>query len=371
MQSAFRLGRILGIPIAVNYTWFVAVWIGAWSLAVSYYPGRAPGFDAGTYWTMGIASVLLLFASVLVHEFGHALTARRFGIRTRVIVLFLFGGVAQIADEPPTPRAEFLVAVAGPLTSLAVAAACFVLSPVFGSSALGHIVQYLALANLLLGIFNLLPGFPLDGGRVLRAALWRRTGSLPRATRLAARAGQVVALLFIGAGLYQVVLNNVIGGLWFVLIGWFLDSGAQASYQQVVLRQGLGGVRIHEIMSRDLHTLDPNLTVEQAITDYFLPYKHGGFPVVFGDHLVGILTLQDVVAVPADQRAGVVVRDVMTPRDRLKTVSIEDTAYGAFTRMMQDGVGRLLVLDQEGNLAGIVTRSDLLHVLRLRGEAEE
>src|SRR3990172_8720217 len=182
MRGSFWLGHILGIPVAINYTWFFAIALIAWSLAGSYYPQRAPGFDESIYWTMGLASALLLFASVLVHEFGHALTARRFGIRTRVIVLFLFGGVAQIADEPPTPRAEFLVAVAGPLTSPAVAAACFVLLPVFGSSSLGHIVQYLALANLLLGIFNLLPGFPLDGGRVLRAALWRRTGSLPRAT---------------------------------------------------------------------------------------------------------------------------------------------------------------------------------------------
>jgi len=371
VRGAFRIGRILGIPVAVNYTWFIAIWIGAWSLAVSYYPVRAPGFDPGTYWMMGTASALLLFVSVLVHEFGHALTARRFGIRTRVIILFLFGGVAQIADEPPTPRAEFLMAVAGPLTSLALAAASFALTPAFGNSALGHIVQYLAIANVILGVFNLIPGFPLDGGRVLRAALWRRTGSLPTATRLAARTGQVVALLFIGGGLYQVVVNNFIGGLWFVLIGWFLDSGAQASYQQVVLRQGLAGVRIREIMSRDLHTLDPNLTVEQAVADYFLPYKHGGFPVVFGDHLIGIVTLQDVVTVPADRRSSVTVREIMTPRDLLKTVSADEEAFGALSRMMQDGVGRLLVVDETGNLAGIVTRSDLLHVLRLRGDADE
>jgi Zn-dependent protease/CBS domain-containing protein len=371
VRGAFRLGRILGIPVAVNYTWFIAIWIGAWSLAVSYYPAQAPGFDPGTYWLMGTASVLLLFASVLVHEFGHALTARRFGVRTRVITLFLFGGVAQIADEPPTPRAEFLVAVAGPLTSLALAALAFVVSPALGTSALGHIVRYLSLANLILGLFNLIPGFPLDGGRVLRAVLWRRSGSLQRATRLAARTGQLVAVLFIGVGLYQVVGNNFVGGLWLVLIGWFLDSGAQASYQQVVLRQGLGGIRVREIMSRDLHTLDPNITVEQAIADYFLPYKHGGFPVTYGDHLVGIVTLQDVATVPAERRASVSVREVMTPRDRLKTVSADEEAYAAFVRMTQDGVGRLIVLDDAHNLVGIVTRSDLLHVLRLRGDAED
>ncbi len=370
MRGALRLGRILGIPIAVNYTWFIAVWIAAWSLAVSYYPALAPGFDANTYWLMGIASALLLFASVLVHEIGHALTARRFGIRTRAIVLFLFGGVAQIAEEPPTPRAEFAVAIAGPLTSLVLAALFAVASRAGGPSALTGVVQYLAAANLLLAVFNLVPGFPLDGGRVLRALLWHRTGSLPRATRTAARAGQIVALTLIGAGLLW-LSRNLITGLWLVLIGWFMDTGAQASYQQVVLRQGLSGVRVGDIMSRSVHTLEPTLTVEQAITEYFLPYKHGGFPVVFGDHLLGIVTLQDVTAVPADRRAAVTIREVMTPREQLRTITVEDSAYAAFQRMMAEAVGRLPVLDEHGTLVGIVTRSDLLHVLRLRGDPEE
>jgi Zn-dependent protease len=219
MRGALRLGRILGIPIAVNYTWFIAIWIGAWSLAGSYYPERAPGFDDTTYWIMGIASALLLFASVLVHEFGHALTARRFGIRTRVIVLFLFGGVAQIVEEPATPRAEFLVALAGPATSLALAASLHLISPAFGIRPLGIVVQYLAYVNLMLAVFNLVPGFPLDGGRVLRAALWRSSGSLERATRTAARTGQVIAMLFIGAGLL-LLFRSILAGLWLVLIGW-------------------------------------------------------------------------------------------------------------------------------------------------------
>lgn len=369
MRGALRLGRILGIPVALNYTWFIAIALIAWSLASSYYPGRAPGFDENTYWTMGLASAVLLFVSVLVHEFGHALTARRFNIRTRAIVLFLFGGVAQIADEPPTPRAEFVVAMAGPLTSLGLAGACYLILPVIGARALGSIVQYLATVNLMLGLFNLVPGFPLDGGRVLRAVLWRWTGSLQRATRTAARTGQLVAMLFIGGGLLLLFRGNIVTGVWLILIGWFLDTGAQSSYQQVIVRHGLGEVRVGEIMSRTLHTIEPNLTVERAIAEYFLPHKHGGFPVVFGDHLIGIVTLQDVTAVPNDQRPTVTIREIMTPRDRLKTVSVSDSAYAAFARMAQDGVGRLLVLDEGGHLAGIVTRSDLLHVLRLRVDA--
>lgn len=369
MRGALRLGTLLGIPVTINFTWFIAIWLVAWSLAGSYYPQQAPGFDANTYWAMGIASAVLLFASVLAHEFGHALTARRFGLRTGAITLFLFGGVAQIDEEPPSPRAEFLVAIAGPLTSLALAAVLYAVSPAFGDRALGVIIRYLVVVNLMLGVFNMVPGFPLDGGRVLRALLWHRSKSLPRATRIAARTGQAVAVLFIGAGLV-VLSRSLITGLWLVLIGWFLDTGAQSSYQQVLLRQGLGGVQVGAIMTRDPHTIEPSLTVERAIAEHFLPYKHGGFPVVYGDHLVGIVTLQDVAAVPSDRRAEVAVREVMTPREQLKTVQVDDSAYDALARMMQAGIGRLLVLDKSGELAGIVTRSDLLHVLRLRGGTE-
>lgn len=370
MRGSIRLGHILGIPVGLNYTWFFAIALISWSLAGSYYPHRAPGFDDSTYWLMGIVSAVLLFASVLVHEFGHALTARRFGITTGQIVLFLFGGVAQIENEPPTPRAEFFVAVAGPLTSLAFAAACRLVEPLLGARPLGDIAHYLATVNLLLGAFNLVPGFPLDGGRILRALLWARSGSLPRATRTAARAGQLFAMLFIGLGMLYVFRGSILTGIWLVLIGWFLDTGAQSSYQQVVVRHGLGEITVGVIMSRTLHTIDPGMTVEQAITDCFLPHKHGGFPVVFGDHLVGIVTMQDVTAVPTDRRGVVTVREIMTPRERLQTVSLRDTAYDAFARMAQNNIGRLLVLDDDGNLAGIVTRSDLLHVLRLRADAE-
>lgn len=369
MRGSFRLGHILGIPVALNYTWFFAIALISWSLAGSYYPQRAPGFDENTYWVMGVTSALLLFASVLVHEFGHALTARRFGIETGAIVLFLFGGVAQITDEPPTPRAEFLVAIAGPLTSLAVATGLRLLEPLLGVRPLGEMLHYLALVNLLLATFNLVPGFPLDGGRVLRAVLWARSGNLERATRAASRMGQVVALFFTGVGILSVLRGDIGTGIWLILIGWFLDTGAQASYQHVVVRHGLGEIRVGDIMSRDLHAIEPGLTVERAIAEYFLPYKHGGFPVVYGDHLLGIITLHDVASVPNEQRASVSVRDIMTPRARLLTVSVNDTAYDAFAKMSAAHIGRLLVLNEQGTLAGIVTRSDLLHVLRLRADS--
>jgi Zn-dependent protease len=371
MRGAIGLGRILGIPIGVNYTWFVALWLLTWSLARAYYPDRFPGYDGQIYLFMGLASAILLFASVLVHELGHAVTARKYGIRTRSIVLFLFGGVAQIGKEPPTPTSELVVAAAGPATSLLLGGFCWLLSRLTTGSALGAIITFLASVNVTLAVFNLIPGFPLDGGRMLRALLWRAMGSLERATRIAARGGQIVALLLIAMGVLFVVRGNVINGVWFVLIGWFLDMGAQSGYQQVLLRETLGGVRVGDIMSRTIHSVDPNLTLEQLIADYFLPYKHGGFPVMWGDRLVGIITLHDVKEVPKEKRATMTVRDAMTPTSRLRTVKPTSSAYDAFARMAQDGIGRLLVVDDSGDLMGILTRSDLLHVLRIRTELEE
>ncbi len=370
MRGVIALGRILGIPIGVNYTWFIALWLLSWSLAKSYFPTAFPGSPASTYWIMGILSALLLFASVLVHELGHAVTARRYGIQTRSITLFLFGGVAQIGREPPTPASEFLVAAAGPLTSYLLSAFFWALLQLTKGSALGAIIAYLAWINAALATFNLVPGFPLDGGRVLRALLWRTTGSLERATRIAARGGQVVALGLIGFGILWIVTGNVTSGLWLVLIGWFLDMGAQSSYQQVVLREALGGVRVTDIMTKDVHSVDPDLTLDHMISEYFLRYKHGGFPVVWGDRLLGVVTLHDVQAVPREQRTTTLVRSAMTPLNRLRTVRPTTSAYEAFARLAQDGIGRLLVIDDAGQLVGILTRSDLMHIMRIRATLE-
>ena len=368
MSGGFRLGRLLGIPVVVHSSWFIALFVLSWSLALAYYPEQARGLSSGTYWWMGIISALLLFASVLVHELAHALVARRYGVRTRSITLFMFGGVAQIAAEPPTADAELAIAAAGPAMSYVLAGLFWVLDRAVSGTALGAIIGYLAFINAILATFNLIPGFPLDGGRVLRAMLWRRSGDLERATRIAAQSGRVVAMIFIGLGLVQLFRGSFVGGLWLMLIGWFLESAAQAGYEQVLLRRALGGVRVGDIMTRDLHTIDPSLTVEEAIADFFIPLKHGGFPVVYGDRLVGVVTLQDVRGVPAEGRRERRVREVMTPQANLKTVRPTTTAYEAFMRLGQEQIGRLLVVDDGGSLVGIITRSDLLHAIRLYTE---
>ncbi len=371
MRGVIRLGHILGIPIGVNYTWFIALLVITWSMARSYYPTRLSGFPASTYWMMGLISALLLFASVVLHELGHAVAARRYAIRTRSITLFLFGGVAQIAKDPPTPAAELLVAVAGPLVSLALGGVFAAAHPLAAGSALGAIIAYLAWVNTGLAGFNLIPGFPLDGGRMLRALVWRVTGSLERATLIASRAGQLVAVVLIAAGVLGAFAGSVTLGLWLILLGWFMDTGAQASYQQVLMREALGRVRVGDIMTREVHTVDPGVTLDQLVSDYFLPHKHGGFPVMWGDRLLGIITLHDVKDIPRARRATTTVREAMTPLSRLRTVRPSASAYDAFARMAHDRIGRLLVIDSEGTLVGILTRSDLLHVMRVRVELED
>jgi Zn-dependent protease len=367
VTGSIRLGRLLGITVQVHVTWFLAVWAIAWSLARGVFPQRLPGLPQETYWAMGFAGALLLFASVLVHELGHALVARRFRIPTRSITLFLFGGVAQIAREPERPAHELWVALAGPATSLALAALFRLLTPSGEPVPATALMGYLSLVNLLLAGFNLLPAFPLDGGRVLRAVLWWLVG-LEQATRIATTMGHVTAAAFMALGVLAVFTGRPVDGLWLILIGWFLDQGAGTSYQQMLLRHALRGVRVKDIMTPDPVTLEADLTLEEAVAGYFLPRKHGGYPVVYGDRLLGILTLHDLKQVPREKWSTTRVREAMTPIARAHTVRPEAPAYDALARMVQAGVGRLLVLDADGSLVGILTRSDLLHLIRLRSE---
>jgi len=370
VAGSIRIGRIFGITVQVHHTWFIALWAVAFSLARGVFPERLPGLPGSTYWTMGIVGAVFLFGSVLVHEFGHALVARRFRIPTRSITLFLFGGVAQIAREPERPAHEFWVAIAGPVTSLGVGALFWALAPRGADVPATALMGYLAWANLLLAIFNLIPAFPLDGGRVLRAVLWSVYG-YERATAVVTTLGQLTAAAFIVLGVVGIFTGQVLNGLWLILIGWFLEQAASASYQQALLRRALRGMRVGDIMTRYVRVLPAHLTLEDAVHDYFLLHKHGGYPVVYGDRLVGILTLQDLRRIPRERWKEAQVREAMTPIAEAKVVRPGLSAYEALARMLQEGVGRLLVVDEDGELMGLVTRSDLMHLIRVRTELGE
>ena len=269
MQGSFKVGTIGGIAIRVHYTWIFAVLLIAWSLALGYFPSASQGRGAGTDWLLAIIAALLLFGSVLVPELGHSLVAHARGLRVEDITLFIFGGVSSIAQEAASAWDEFVVAVVGPLISLALAGLFWAVGQVVPpESAVSPVARYLAMANLLLGLFNIVPGFPLDGGRVLRGILWGATGDMARATRLASYVGQAIAFVLIGWGVVSALGGDLLGGFWIAFIGWFLNSGAEGSRRQLDVRRALDGVPVSSVMNPSPATAGPGLSVRDFVQDY-------------------------------------------------------------------------------------------------------
>lgn len=368
MRGSIGLGRILGIPIRLHLSWFLIAALITWSLAVGYFPLANPGWDAVTYWIVGAAASVLFFASVLLHELGHSVLALREQVPVRSITLFIFGGVAEIGREPPTAGAEFRIAIAGPLTSLGLAG----LFAGFGAllsdyATLAAPLAYLGSINLLLAAFNMIPGFPLDGGRVLRAALWSFSGDMSRATRWASRTGQAVAVLFILLGVVQFLLGGLVNGLWLAFIGWYLNSAARSSYQQVQLRDVLGGVKARNVALEQCLPVSSDLRLNRLVEDQVL--KEGGrcFTVTESDAPQGLITLDNVKAVARTQWAALTAGEIMTPVSTLPLADADDDLWSLIERMNEDGVSEVPVVEN-GNLLGLITRDGLLNHLRLRSE---
>ena len=368
LGRGIQLFRVGGIRIRLDYSWAIIFLLVLWSLAAGYFPAAVPGRGGGAYWLAGLVATLLLFASILVHELSHALMARRAGIEVPAITLFLFGGVAQMEEEAADAGTEFRIAVVGPLTSLALAAGFWALAgalPPETGTLTRTIVGYLAAINLALAIFNLLPGYPLDGGRILRAVVWWRTGSLRRATRIAANAGQGLALGLIFLGALQIFGGGLVGGLWLILIGLFLRSMAVAGFQSLVIRRALEDVAVEDVMVRDVVTVDRDMPLRTLIDDYFLAYGYHGFPVVSGDHVEGIVSLGDVRNVPEAERGRARVANAMQPLDAAHRIEPDTPLLDAMQRMARGNVDRLLVM-RNGTLAGLVTRSAVARLVELR-----
>jgi Zn-dependent protease/predicted transcriptional regulator len=365
-----KLGRILGIPIRIHYTLWLVFLLIAWSLASGYMPNQYPGLDSFTYWAIGVVSALLLFVSVLVHELAHSYIAKKNGLPITRITLFFFGGVSEIGEEPKNPRLEVRMAAAGPLTSFMIAAvfAClWYLNLVIGGwISVTATFQYAALINGMLGAFNLVPAFPLDGGRVLRGAIWNRSGNLLKATSLASRIGEAFAYAMMLGGFLSVFLGNIINGIWLLFLGWFLRSGAETSKNQTVVSESLAGLSVGDIMTRDLVTVAPDMIVQRLVSDYFLVRTHGGYPVVQDGKLLGIVTLQCVRALPKDQWNSKTVGEIMVSCEHAVTIQPEAAALDAMTKMARQKVGRLLVTSKEGQLRGILTNGDLMRAIQVR-----
>jgi Zn-dependent protease len=370
LTRSIPLGRIIGIPLGLDYSWFLIFALLTWSLAGSYFPDQYPGWSTGLYWTIGLATSLLFFASVILHELGHSVIALRNGIPVQSITLFIFGGVAQIAREPGSPGVEFRVAIAGPAVSFALAGFFYILSWLSASLApLAALATYLAYINGSLGLFNLVPGFPLDGGRVFRAIVWRITNSFRRATEIAGAVGNIFAWIFIFWGVWQMFTGNFAGGLWIAFIGWFLQNAATASVNQMTLERLLRGHTVGEIMTRESPTVEPGVTLDQLLHDHILTTGRRYFPVARAGQIQGLLTLHQIKAIPRDQWATTTVEQAMTPLAQLLIAHSNDSLWKAMQAMTADGVNQLPVIDvANGGLDGVLARDNVLTFVRTLAE---
>ena len=368
MKASLRLGRIAGIEIGIHYTWLLAFILITWSLAQGFFPQAYPGWGPGTYWITGILAALLLFVSVLLHELAHSLVAQARGLPVRSITLFIFGGVSTLEEEAKKPAIEFTMTIVGPLTSLALAVIFWGLSQLIDapSSPAAAMLNYLWQINALLAAFNLLPGFPLDGGRVLRSILWGTTGDLVRATNIAATVGRFFGWALIAFGVFQLLQGNFLGGLWIAFIGWFLSSAADASRRDITLREHLSGVPVSEVMDPITETVSPETSVEEVVRGAFLQGHRRAVPVGRDDRLVGIVTLTDVKELPQPKWAQTSVEEIMT-RQPLYRVTPDDDLNSAMRLIAQHDINQVLVL-REGRLVGLLNRADIIRHLQLSQE---
>ena len=368
MTSTFRFGRIAGIEIGAHWTWLLVVALVVWSLAATVFPAATPDLATGTHVAMALAAAALFFASLLAHELGHALQARRDGVPIDGITLWVFGGVARFAGQPSTAASELRVALAGPVVSLAIGLAALGVAGLLPlSQALDGVVRWLGYINLFLLAFNLLPAFPLDGGRVVRALLWMHTDDLPRATTWAAGGGRAFATAMIVGGLVLSVLLGDLSGLWLALLGLFLLSAAEGELQLVRAQAALGGLRVGDVMVRDPVSVPADLPLDRFIDDVFMAHRHTAYPVVAAEP-VGLVSFRDVLDVPLQDRKRLRVADRMLPLDRLLIVDADRDLLVVTADLARDDLHRALVRDH-GRLAGLLSITDTARVLEALTDA--
>ncbi|MEJ5227691.1 site-2 protease family protein [Thermodesulfovibrio sp.] len=364
-HGSWQIGKVFGIPIRVHYTWLIIFGLLTWSLSTLYFPSVAPQMSQSSYWIKGALAALLLFVSVAIHELSHSLVALKYRLEIESITLFIFGGVAQMKGEPPSPQAEFRIAIAGPLASFALAGIFYALEANTLDIGAKSLFAYVSNINLILGIFNLIPGFPMDGGRVFRAMLWSRKKDYVYATQKASKLGQGIAVFFIIFGLF-LLLFGAPTGLWLILIGWFLYSAAYGSYQQTTLQALLEGVKVKDIMARELITVEPQMNIQELVNKYFLKYGYTGFPVTEGGKYLGIITLRDIKNIPEADRAQREVSEFYQRHRNEWEISEEEFVVNALERMLKNEMGRLVVVDGD-KIVGMITRNGIAKYLEVKG----
>jgi Zn-dependent protease/CBS domain-containing protein len=358
------LGSVLGFEISLDYSWFIIFFLILVTFTGAVFPAHVPGLDQMEYLIMGLAGTLLFFGSLLIHELSHAVVARRKGIEVEGITLFVFGGMARTSREPDTPGDEFLIAGVGPVASFVLAALFYAIAA--GSPRLGLglevtvVAEYMGFLNLVLAIFNLFPGFPLDGGRLLRAVLWKFTGSLRKATLAATTAGRALGWGIIGLGLFALLVGQAfVGGLWFIFIGWFLNHAARMSYQHVLLQEVLSPLTVRQAMTPDPETVPPDIPLDTLVNDFFLQRPYNSFPVTGDDgSVMGLVTLSQVKEVPRREWPSHSTRKVMTPVEEGLLVGPDESMISILDRMRSGEHRRILVV-RNGELLGIISATDV------------
>lgn len=363
-RQSLTIGRVLGIPVALDYSWFLVFVLVSWILGRSYFPTEFPGWSPFWYWAVAVITTLLLFASVLIHEIGHSITARYFRLPVKRIVLFIFGGVAQIVGEPPSAKAEFWIALAGPVTSF-ILGILFQWLTGFTTSLpqLFAIVKYLAMINIVLAVFNLIPGFPLDGGRVFRAIVWGITKNFRKATFVAAGVGRGFAFLFIFLGALQIIGGRLGDGLWTLFIGWFLDNAAVSQIHLIEIKTALEGHRVAEAMSRNFTTLPADMSLEEIVRHHILGQGRRYALVEEQGKIIGLVTLHHLQQVAMEELASLTVRDIMLPISDSRMVTPDKDLWEALELMDAEGVNQLPVISN-GEVVGILTREHLVSFIK-------
>jgi Zn-dependent protease len=363
MNGGVRIARFFGFEVRLDLSWFVVFLLVLWTFAQSVFPNASPGLSRTTYVVMALVGAILFFASVLLHELAHSAMARARGITVEGITLFIFGGMARIRSEATNPKDEFLITVVGPLSSfligLILLAAAWLGRATGLPQATVAVANYLALLNFILAGFNLIPGFPLDGGRLLRSLVWHLTDDLRKATRWASRTGQAFGLFMVGLGMLSLFQGFLVNGIWLIFIGWFLTQAAEASYKQLIMRRVLEGVEVREAMTRNPETVFPDLPLRDLVDDYFLRRRYSAFPVIDNaGNPLGLITLRQVKEIDRGSWPTTPVSSVMTRICEAVTVRPDDSLAEVLTKLESAGVGRALVVN-DGRLEGLISPSDV------------
>jgi Zn-dependent protease/CBS domain-containing protein len=369
MRNSWRLGKIFGIEIYIDSSWLIIFALVTWTLAGQYFPSQNPNWPLLLNWFLGIIASILFFASVLAHELSHSLVAIHQGGKVRNITLFIFGGVAQIAEEPDKPLKEFLIAFAGPLASIAIGIisgiAWWFIHEV--SIPLASIFRYLGIINIALAVFNLMPGFPLDGGRILRATIWGFTNNLKLATRIASFSGKLLSFLLIIWGIRLIFSGLTLNGIWMIFIGWFLYNAATSSYRHLLIKDALREVKVEDLMITNFDTVPPDLSIQKLVDEFILRHRDRGFLVIEGGLVQGIVCLDDIKKMPRERWANTTIREIMITKNQLEKVSPGDDAGVALSKLTAKNIHQIPVV-QENRVKGILRRNDILNYLQLHSD---